>query len=72
MTPTVPGWLLLACAIVAEVTASLSLKAALEISALYAVVATGYLGAFILLSFVLRAGMPLGWRTGCGVRAASR
>lgn len=53
-------WLLLACAIALEVTASLSLKAALEAPGLYAVVAVGYVGSFACLGAVLRAGMPLG------------
>lgn len=60
MKKTVKGWLLLAIAILAEVTGSLSLKGALEYPALYVVVAAGYLGAFILLAIVLRAGMALG------------
>lgn len=60
MTPTVRRWLLLGTAIALEVTASLSLKAALETPALYAVVATGYVGAFAALGGTLRAGMPLG------------
>ena len=41
-------------------TASLSLKGALEHPALYALVAAGYLGAFALLAAVLRTGMALG------------
>ncbi|MBP2215275.1 multidrug efflux SMR transporter [Arthrobacter sp. CAN_C5] len=60
MNKTVKGWLLLATAIVAEVTGSLSLKGALDHPALYAVVVGGYLGAFILLAIVLRTGMALG------------
>ncbi|MDQ0820089.1 small multidrug resistance pump [Arthrobacter sp. V4I6] len=60
MNKTTKGWLLLAAAILAEVTGSLSLKGALEHSALYVVVAAGYLGAFALLAVVLRAGMALG------------
>lgn len=54
------GWELLCCAIAAEVTATLSLKGALEIPGLYAVVVLGYLGAFALLTAVLRTGMGLG------------
>ena len=65
------GWLLLFCAIVAEVCASLSLKGALNHPALYIAVVLGYAGAFTLLSFVLRAGVPLGVAYGvwgaCGV-----
>ncbi|GGG70684.1 cation transporter [Kocuria dechangensis] len=53
-------WLLLAAAIAGEVAASLSLKAALEDPAWYAVVVTGYAGAFALLAAVLRRGLPLG------------
>ncbi|MBE0010053.1 MULTISPECIES: DMT family transporter [unclassified Arthrobacter] len=60
MNKTVKGWLLLATAILAEVTGSLSLKGALDQPALYAVVAAGYVGAFILLAIVLRTGMALG------------
>lgn len=60
MNRTTKGWLLLAAAILAEVTASLSLKGALEYPALYVVVAAGYLGAFGLLAAVLRAGVALG------------
>lgn len=63
------GALLLLGAIVAEVTGSLSLKGALEYPALYGVVAAGYIGAFTLLAFVLRTGMPLG--VAYGVWAAS-
>jgi small multidrug resistance pump len=53
-------WLLLAGAIGSEVTASLSLKAALTHPALYTVVAVGYLASFVFLTLVLRTGMPLG------------
>lgn len=54
------GWLLLAAAIGLEVTASLSLKAALDAPGLYAVVVVGYVGSFACLAGVLRAGLPLG------------
>lgn len=64
-------WLFLALAIVCEVTASLSLKAALDTPAFYALVTVGYLAAFTLLALVLRAGMALGVAYGiwgaCGV-----
>lgn len=60
MTATASGWLLLVGAILTEVTASLSLKGALTHPALYAVVAVGYITAFVLLAFVLRTGMALG------------
>lgn len=54
------NWLLLAVAIASEVSASLSLQAAVEQPAWYGVVAAGYLASFALLSVVLRRGMPLG------------
>lgn len=53
-------WLLLSGAIVTEVAASLSLKAAVEHPVWFVVVVVGYVSAFVLLAFVLRAGMPLG------------
>ncbi|WP_371029912.1 multidrug efflux SMR transporter [Pseudoclavibacter sp. JSM 162008] len=53
-------WLLLAAAISCEVTASLSLKGALDAPALYAIVVVGYAASFVLLALVLRAGLPLG------------
>ncbi|QCQ91032.1 DMT family transporter [Rhodococcus sp. SGAir0479] len=53
-------WTLLAGAIVAEVSASLSLKAALDVPAWYVVVVVGYAAGFVLLTFVLRQGMALG------------
>lgn len=53
-------WLLLAGAIACEVTGSLSLRAAVDNPAWYAVVAVGYVSAFALLAQVLRRGMPLG------------
>ncbi len=53
-------WLLLIAAILTEVTASLTLKAALDRPALYLVVATGFIAAFAFLTAVLRRGMPLG------------
>ncbi|WP_369022797.1 DMT family transporter [Micrococcus luteus] len=54
------GWLFLAGAIAAEVTGSLSLKGALELPALYALVVVGYIGAFTLLAGALKQGMALG------------
>lgn len=55
------AWALLACAIAAEVSASLSLKAAGSgHRRLYVVVVLGYLSAFGFLSLSLHAGMPLG------------
>ncbi len=53
-------WIFLAGAITLEVTATLSLKGAIDAPWLYAVVAVGYLGSFYALSRVLRAGMSLG------------
>jgi len=53
-------WLLLTSAILCEVTASLSLKGALDRPSLYAVVLIGYVASFVLLAFVLRQGMGLG------------
>jgi small multidrug resistance pump len=53
-------WAFLVAAILAEVTATLSLKGALERPWLYSVVAVGYVASFLLLAGVLRAGMPLG------------
>jgi small multidrug resistance pump len=53
-------WTLLIAAIAVEVTATLSLRASQDHSAWLAVVVTGYLGAFVLLTMVLRTGMPVG------------
>ncbi len=53
-------WLLLGGAIVTEVAGSLSLKGALEHPVLYVVVVVGYMAAFVLLTLVLRAGVPIG------------
>lgn len=52
--------LLLLAAVLAEVAATLSLKAALDEPAWYALVVTGYLAAFTLLAAVLRLGTPVG------------
>ncbi|MDR7330725.1 DMT family transporter [Corynebacterium guangdongense] len=52
-------WLLTG-AIIAEVIATLTLKAALERPILYVVVLVGYIATFVLLDRVLRAGMALG------------
>ena len=60
MTNSAKAWLLLIPAILVEVTASLALKGALEHPGLYAVVVLGYLSGFVLLSAILRTGMPLG------------
>ncbi len=53
-------WLLLAGAIVSEVTGSLSLNGAVEHPALYLLAAAGFIGAFAFLAAVLRRRMPLG------------
>jgi small multidrug resistance pump len=64
-------WVLLASAIVCEVTASLSLKRALEDPVFYALVAIGYVAAFILLTRTLQEGLGIGVAYGiwaaCGV-----
>lgn len=68
---TVTKWWFLVGAIVLEVTASLSLKAALDAPAFFIVVAVGYIAAFSCLAGALKAGMPLGVAYGiwgaCGV-----
>ena len=68
-------WLLLACAIVCEVTATLSLKRAIDQPALYAVVVAGYIAAFVLLTFTLKQGLGIGVAYGiwsaCGVALAA-
>jgi small multidrug resistance pump len=51
---------LLAAAIVTEVAATLSLRASQDHSGWLVVVVAGYAGAFVLLTMVLRAGMPVG------------
>lgn len=54
-------WIFLVGAILTEVTATLSLRAAVGGRRwLYVVVALGYVSAFTLLSLSLGAGMPLG------------
>jgi small multidrug resistance pump len=53
-------WVLLFAAIAVEVAATLSLRASQDHSAWLAVVVVGYLGSFILLTMVLRTGMPVG------------
>ncbi|ATG50623.1 QacE family quaternary ammonium compound efflux SMR transporter [Brachybacterium vulturis] len=65
------AWLLLLGAILSEVTATLSLRGALDRPALYAVVAGGYALSYGLLVLVLKRGMGLGVAYGiwgaCGV-----
>jgi len=58
--PRTGAWGVLALTIALEVTATLSLDAAQRHPWLYAVVVVGYAGSFVLLSQVLRMGMPLG------------
>lgn len=62
--PRVPSralpWLLLAAAVVCEVSATLALSAAQRHPGWFALVAAGYVGAFTLLPQVLRRGVPLG------------
>ena len=53
-------WILLAGAILSEVTASLSLKAALDNPAFFIVVVLGYTASFGFLAGVLRKGLGLG------------
>ncbi|RRQ29925.1 QacE family quaternary ammonium compound efflux SMR transporter [Rhodococcus sp. Eu-32] len=53
-------WALLASAITVEVTASLSMKAAVNAPAWYAVVVAGYGASFVFLSLILRGGAPIG------------
>lgn len=53
-------WALLIAAIAIEVAATLSLRASQDHSAWLIVVVIGYLGAFTLLTMVLRTGMAVG------------
>jgi len=53
-------WVLLAGAIVTEVTGTLALRGAVDHVWLYAVTAAGEVASFYLLVKVLQAGMPLG------------
>lgn len=53
-------WLLLGGAIVAEVTATLALRATVDHPAWVSLVIIGYSGAFVCLALVLREGMPIG------------
>jgi len=58
--PATGTWTLLAGAIGAEVTATLSLRAAIDHTGWVPLVVAGYLTAFILLGLTLRAGLPVG------------
>jgi len=62
-------WIALSTAIVSEVSASLALRAAVDHPGWYVLVVAGYTAAFILLSAVLRLGMPIG--VAYGIWAAS-
>ena len=53
-------WALLFAAISVEVAATLSLRASQDHSAWLIVVVAGYVGSFLLLTMVLRAGMAVG------------
>jgi small multidrug resistance pump len=53
-------WALLGGAIATEVAATLSLRASQDHSAWLLVVVSGYVCAFVLLTMVLRAGIPVG------------
>ncbi|ART69778.1 QacE family quaternary ammonium compound efflux SMR transporter [Mycobacterium dioxanotrophicus] len=53
-------WALLIAAIATEVAATLSLRASQDHAAWLVVVVIGYLGAFVLLTLVLRGGMAVG------------
>lgn len=54
------AWAYMVGAIVCEVAATLSLRAAVDNRRWYAVVGVGYGAAFTLLSLALASGMPLG------------
>ena len=53
-------WALLFAAIAVEVAATLSLRASQDHSVWLLLVVAGYVGSFVLLTMVLRAGMPVG------------
>ncbi|MGV9798569.1 DMT family transporter [Mycobacterium sp. NPDC003449] len=53
-------WALLVAAVATEVTATLSLRASQDHPAWLVLVVAGYLAAFVFLTLVLRAGMPVG------------
>lgn len=58
--PATTAWLFLAAAILLEVTATVSMKAALDNPALYSLMVVGYLGSFVCLTVALRHGIALG------------
>jgi small multidrug resistance pump len=53
-------WALLSVAVTIEVAATLSLRASRDHWGWLVVVVAGYVGAFVLLTLVLRAGIPIG------------
>ncbi|MFD1861107.1 QacE family quaternary ammonium compound efflux SMR transporter [Aeromicrobium camelliae] len=53
-------WFLLACAIAAEVVATMALRASIDHSAWIALVVAGYLAAFTVLALALREHLPIG------------
>ena len=53
-------WLYLACAILCEVAATLSLKGSATVPALYVVVVLGYFVSFVFLTAVLKRGLGIG------------
>ncbi|HEX4587319.1 MAG TPA: multidrug efflux SMR transporter [Mycobacterium sp.] len=53
-------WALLFAAITVEVAATLALRASQDHSEWLVVVVAGYVGSFVLLTLVLRTGMPVG------------
>lgn len=62
-------WLILSAAIALEVTATLSLRAAIDAPWWATLAVAGYAGAFVALSVMLRLGAPIG--TVYGIWAAS-
>lgn len=58
--PTTSTWMLLSGAILAEVTGTMALRAAVDSPAWMALVPVAYLVAFALLGLVLRAGLAIG------------
>lgn len=53
-------WVMLSAAIVAEVAATMSLRASIDSPVWLIVVVVGYVTAFALLGLTLRVGMPIG------------
>jgi small multidrug resistance pump len=56
----VQKWALLFAAIAVEVAATLGMRASQDHSAWLVLVVAGYLASFVLLTMVLRTGMPVG------------